>query len=217
MLRGSQRSAPTGSALWIVVLALIFIGAISLAIPPAPFEVEKEFERGYLVGHSRFSDRLAEQLVAGGYTYLAIDLTHARLDHGEDAVWREHLRSVASRRLPIWGWVDVTRNPEHAQGVARGVKLAGLFVAGRGAVQVAEELRGVTRSDLRIVPVVRLGVAQAVEGEFAVALTDKEFVANQGRFDLPILIADQLDAAAIRAAREAAGRHYLVAGIAIPD
>jgi hypothetical protein len=217
MVGGWKRNVPTGGTLWIVVLALIFVGAIAFAIPPAPFDIDPDVERGFLVGHSRFSDQLAEQLVNGGYTYLAIDLTQAPLERGEDTFWRRHFRHVASRRLPIWGWVDVSRGSEHARDVVRSVNLAGLFVAGRDAAETARELRGDTREDFRVVPVVRLGSAPPQEGGYAVAMTEKEFVANQGRFDLPILIADQLDAAAIRAAREAADGHYLVAGIAIPD
>jgi hypothetical protein len=218
MLGGSRRIAKAGATVWIVVLAVIFLGAITFAIPPAPFDFDKNVERGFLVGHSRFSDQLAEQLVSGGYTYLAIELTRARLEHGDDTFWREHFKAVASRRLPIWGWVDVSKGSGHAQSVVRSVNLTGLFVAGRDAVQVARELRSVTRDDLRIVPVIRFGAVLPQEGElFAVALTEKDFVANQGRFDLPILIADQLDAAAIRTAREASDGDYLVAGVAIPD
>lgn len=217
MVGGWKRNLPTGGTFWIVVLSLIFVGAIAFAIPPAPFEIRMDVERGFLVGHSRFSDQLAEQLVAGGYTYLAIDLTQARLERGEDTFWRRHFRHVASRRLPIWGWVDVSRGSEHARNVVRSVNLAGLFVAGRDAAQVARDLAGGMRDDFRIVPVVRFGAAQPEEGDFAVALTEKDFVANQGRFDLPILIADELDAAGIRAAREAASGDYLVAGVAIPE
>ncbi|MHC4135626.1 MAG: hypothetical protein ACYS0K_11645 [Planctomycetota bacterium] len=222
MLGGSRRSVPTGGTFWIVVLALIFVVAIAFAIPPAPFDIDRNVERGILVGHSRFSEKLAEQLVNDGYTYLAIELTQARLEHGDDTFWRRHFQNVDRRRLPIWGWVDVSQGPEHARNVVHkvnqvGLKLAGLFVAGRDAVQVARELRGDTRNGFRIVPVVRLGAVQPQEGEFAVALTGKDFVANQGRFDLPVLIADRLDATAIRAAREAADGHYLVAGVAIPE
>ena len=208
---------PTGATFWIVVLALIFVGAIVFAIPPAPFDVDTSVERGILVGHSRFSDRLAEQLVSGGYTYLAIDLTQARLDRGEDTFWRRHFRDVAARRLPIWGWVDVSAGPEHARGVVRSVNLAGLFVSGRDAVKVARDLRGERREDFRVVPVVRFGAAPSQEGVFAVAMTEKEFVAHGDEFDLPVLIAHQMDAGAVRAAREAAVGNYLVAGIAIPD
>jgi len=217
MLGGSRRNATTGAAVWIVVLAVIFLGAITFAIPPAPFDIDKNVERGFLVGHSRFSEQLAEQLVSGGYTYLAIELTQARLERGDDTFWRRHLDDVALRRLPIWGWVDVSKGSGHAQSVVRSVNLTGLFVAGRDAVQVARELSSVTRDDFRVVPVIRFGAEQPQEGEFAVALLEKDFVANQGRFDLPILIADQLDAAAIRAAREASDGRYLVAGVAIPD
>lgn len=216
MVGGWKRPVPTGGTFWVVVLSLVFVGAIAFAIPPAPFEIDPGVERGYLVGHSRFSDPLAEQLVGDGYTYLAIDLTQARLESGEDTFWRRHFRDVASRRLPIWGWVDVSRGSAHAKDVVRNVNLAGLFVAGRNAVQAAQEIRGQVRDEFRIVPVVRLGAAPP-EGEFAVAMTGEEFVANQDRFDLPVLVADQLDAAAIRAAREAAAGDYLVAGIAVPD
>lgn len=217
MLREPRRGVPTGGARWIVALAVVFIGAIAFAIPPAPFDVDRTFERGFLVGHARFSDQLAEQLVGDGYTYLAIDLTQARLDRGEDTFWRQHFRHVAARRLPIWGWVDVGERPAHAREVVRAIRLAGLFVCGRDAVEVARDLEGVTREGFRVVPVIRLGAAQPPEGEFAVAMTLQEFVADQDRFDLPVLIADQLAADAVRAAREAAGGHYLVAGVAIPD
>ncbi|MHC5050062.1 MAG: hypothetical protein ACYTGK_05560 [Planctomycetota bacterium] len=91
MVGGWKRNLPTGGTFWIVVLSLIFVGAIAFAIPPAPFEIRKDVKRGFLVGHSRFSDQLAEQLVNGGYTYLAIDLTQARLERGEDTFWRQHL------------------------------------------------------------------------------------------------------------------------------
>lgn len=217
MLAGSRRKVPTGATFWIVVLALVFVGAIAFAIPPAPFAVDKSFERGFLVGHSRFSDRLAEQLVAGGYSYLAIDLTQARLDRGVDTFWRRHFRDVAARRLPIWGWVDVSKGPQHARAVARSVNLAGLFVSGRDAAKVAADLRGERRDDLRVVPVVRFGAPSPQDGEYAVTMTEPEFLAHQGECDLPVLIAHQLDAGALRAAREAATGDYLVAGIAVPD
>jgi len=208
---------PGGATFWIVVLALIFVGAIAFAIPPAPFDVDKSVERGFLVGHSRFSDRLAEQIVSDGYTYLAIDFTQARLDRGEDTFWRRHFRDVKSRRLPIWGWVDVSQGPEHARAVLRSVNLAGLFVSGRDAVKVARDLRGESREDFRVVPVVGFDAAPSQDGLFAVAMTEKDFVANGDEFDVPILIAHQLDAGAVRAAREAADGSYLVAGIAIPE
>jgi len=213
---------PTGATLWIVVLALFFVGAIVFAIPRAPFDVDQSVERGFLVGHSRFSDRLAEQLVSGGYTYLAIDLTEARLDRGEDTFWRRYVRVVTDRRLPIWGWMGVSAGPEHVRGVVRivnrrKVKFAGLFVSGRDAVRVARDLRGEIREDFRVVPVVPLDAAPSQEGLFAVAMTEKDFVAYGDEFDLPVLIAHQMDAGAVRAAREAAAGNYLVAGIAIPD
>lgn len=216
MVGGWKRTVPTGGTFWVVILSLIFVGAIAFAIPPAPFEIDPSVERGYLVGHSRFSDQLAEQLVGDGYTYLAIDLTRARLERGEDTFWRRHFRHVAARRLPIWGWVDVSGGTAHASDIVRSVNLAGLFVVGGNAVEAAQELRGRVRDDFRIVPVVRFGTTPP-EGEFAVAMTEKEFVADQDRFDLPILLADQLDASAIRAARGAADGDYLVARIAVRD
>ena len=234
MLGGSRRNAKTGATFWIVVLAVIFLGAITFAIPPAPFDIDKNVERGFLVGHSRFSEQLAEQLVNDGYTYLAIELTQARLDHGDDTFWRRHFQNVDRRRLPIWGWVDVSQGPEQARSVIEDHdmrRLAGLFVAGRDAAPVAQDLRrwlewkltGDARKDFRIVPVVRFGAEQPQKGD-AVALTEKDFVANQQKLALepdggflPILIDDQLDAAAIRAAREASDGRYLVAGVAIPD
>jgi hypothetical protein len=220
MLGGSRRNVPTGATFWIVVLALIFVGVSAFAIPPAPFDVDKSVECGFLVGHSRFSVRLAEQLVSGGYTYLAIDLTQARLDRGEDTFWRPYVREVKDRRLPIWGWVGVSAGPEHARGVVeylRSVNLAGLFVSGRDAVKVARDLRGRVREDFRVVPVVPFDAAPSQDGLFAVAMTEKEFVAHGDEFDLPVLIAHQMDAGAVRATREAAAGNYLVAGIAIPD
>lgn len=209
---GTPKPAPrAGSGLHVTVLAVVMLGAMAFAIPPAPIKTTKDgFERGLLVSHMRFSDLMAEQIANNGYTYLAIDVTLA--DTSRDALWRAHLDVVESRRFDVWGYCDLRgEGEEQARAIVRSLNLAGLFVYGPDAVRQAAALRR-ERAGLRVVPIVRPGGAPP-KGEHAVALDRSAFVATDAK--LPVLIADQLDAAAVADARKQAKGSYLIADVAI--
>ena len=214
MLGGLNRAIPSGSAPLIGVLAAIFVCAIAFKVPPSHIEVpDVGAQRGFLLGVSRFSDRFAEQLGRYGYNYIAIDFTKASLD--KDAIWRKHLEMVSQRRFPVWGWVEVRSDAGlvHARAVLDNLKLAKLFVYGPDAVAAADEL-----GDPRVIPVVRTKDKRPDdERDYAVVMTPAEFRSDGNNVALPILIADQLDAAGIHAARAAVDGDYLVAGVAILD
>ncbi|MHC4548669.1 MAG: hypothetical protein ACYTEZ_07810 [Planctomycetota bacterium] len=220
MLGGLRKTVPTGSGPWVAVLAVVFLFSMAFAIPAAPIEVEPEVKaqrvrRGFLVGASLISERLAEQLGREGYTYLAIDLTRARLDREE--LWRTHFDRIAKRRFALWGWVDVRDGLEQARGVVRSLNLEGLYVYGPDAAAAARTLARVAPQGIAILPVLRLQDAAPPDETYAMAMRPEEFAARAGEYDWPVLLADQLDAAGIEAACAKVGGNYLVVGIAIVD
>ena len=70
MLSAGSRS--TGSPVLIGLLTIVTLGAMVLAIPPSSIKGDRG---GYLVRHSRFDERLVEQIAGQGYGYLVLDLS----------------------------------------------------------------------------------------------------------------------------------------------
>ncbi|MHC4338863.1 MAG: hypothetical protein ACYSX0_01435 [Planctomycetota bacterium] len=216
MSGAASDSGPRGTLYLVTLCTLVFLGAMAFAVPSAPIETSVTgARRGYLVGHSRFSESMAAQIARNGYSFLAVDLTNARLE-GE-ALWAEHFRSVGARRFPTWGWVDLQRGTGDLEKRIRALNLAGVFLYGPGAQQAAELLRA-AHGGLTVFPVVRfrdLGPADA--GECAVAMEFEEFLENAADEAFPVLIADQLDLEQIEDARAAAAGDYLIARVAVLD
>jgi hypothetical protein len=209
-------SGPGGTLCLVTLCTVVFLGAMAFAVPSAPIETSATGAlRGYLVGHSRFSESMAAQIARNGYSFLAVDLTSARLD-GE-ALWADHIRSVGARRFPTWGWVDLKRGQGDLEKRIRALNLAGVFLYGPGARHAAERLRA-ANGGLTALPVVRfrdLGPANA--GDCAVAMEYEEFLENASEEKFPVLIADQLDLEQIEDARAAAAGNYLIARVAVLD
>ena len=207
MLSAGSRS--TGSPFLIGLATVVILGAMVLAIPPASIKGDRG---GYLVRHSRFGERLVEQIAGQGYGYLVLDLSGARLD--DDALWRKHLEGVDRRRFPVWGWIDERTGASSARELVKDQKLAGLFVYGADALSRARALRG-AKPDLKVIPVLAFGDPRPEEGAFAVAMNHERFLAGAGGVPLPVLIADQLDAARIETARAAIDGDYVVARVTL--
>jgi len=209
-------SGSRGTLCLVTICTIVFLGAMVFAVPSAPIETSVTGAlRGYLVGHSRFSESMAAQIARNGYSFLAVDLTNARLE-GE-ALWADHFRSVGARRFPTWGWVDLKRGTGDLEKRIRALNLAGVFLYGPGAEQVAEQLRA-AHGGLTVLPVVRfrdLGPADA--GDTAVAMEHREFLENASGEKFPVLIADQLNLEQIEDARAAAPGDYLIARVAVLD
>jgi len=209
------RSAPLVAA-----LTIAFLAAIAVALPDPPIPVPSiDAERGLLVRHSQLSAAIAEQAARHGYTYLAVDVTTARF--GDEEFWTGHMKDIAGRQCPVWAWVDLARfgkrgdGLEHARTALRSLSLAGLFVAGPGAPEAAEALRGRQRH-LRILPVLAHGERMPAEGRCAVVTDDparmKEIAASG---HVPVLLATRLEPGRVADVRDAAEGDYLVAEIPV--
>ncbi len=211
MLGGFQAPAPRRSAALVTGLTILALGAMAAAIPPARLTPQVTgVERGYLVSGAGYSDMMAELLNGNGYTYMAIDLTRAKLRGGE--IWRVQFDEV-SRIFPVWGWVDVRGGAEQARNVAASLPLSGLFLYGATPMD-AEAVRAV-KPGLRVVPVVLAGETWSGKGDTAVALPPERFDAEAAQVRMPVLLGAFLDVAAIEAARARATGDYLVCSIAI--
>ncbi len=211
MFGSSTQPSARGTPALVAGLTILALAAMATAIPPARLTPEVTgVERGFLVSGASFSDMMAELLNGNGYTYMAIDLTRARLDAGE--IWRVQFDEV-SRIFPVWGWVDVRGGAEQARNVAASLPLSGLFLYGARSADV-EAVRA-AKPGLRVVPVVRAGESWAGEGEVAVALPPERLTEASDR--LPVLLADLLDEAAIDAARAKVSGNYLVCPIPTLD
>ncbi len=210
MFGGSTQPSARGTPAMVAGLTILALAAMAIAIPPARLTPKVTgFERGVLVSGASFSDMLAELLNGNGYTYMAIDLTHARLGAGE--IWRVQFDEV-SRIFPVWGWVDARSGAEQARNVAAALPLSGLFVYGAKPGDL-EAVRA-AKPGLRVVPVVRAAGSRPGEGDVAVALPPERFPAEAG---LSVLLADRLDEAAIDALRAKAPGDYLICSIPILD
>lgn len=200
---GALKIPRPGSAPVITVLALVLLGAIAFAIPPAPLEGGSG---GLLVTHSQISEALAETSAQAGYSFLVIDLYAAALD-GPAALWVDHLDRVRRRRYPVWGWIDGRTDFERAARMIRSLPLSGLYVY--DAPELADALRTVKRGFpiVLAVPFER----RAGHEEAAVVMDLETFVQNVGLVRHPVLRAHGLDDAHVREAREAAGGDCVVA------
>jgi len=194
----------------IVVLAVVIVAAMAFAVPPAPIEIGDA--GAYLIGQGRLSAQLADQLSRSNYGALVIDFTG--VDLGESALWRSHFAAVDQRGYPIWGWVDLNGGVEQARAVARGEKLARLYVYGPDAVAVAAML---DKPSLRVVPVLRPNDAKP-DGEYAVVVDLERFLEGVEGAATTVLRAGSLGVDEIDEARaHAAGTSFVVARIAIAD
>jgi hypothetical protein len=197
------RTAPV-----ILGLAVVILAAMAFAVPPAPIPAGDN--GAYLIGHGRLSAQLADQLSRSDYAALVIDFTGANLD--EDALWRPHFRAVDRRGFPIWGWVDLADGTAQARAVARSEKLAGLYVYGPDAVDVAESL---DRPNLKVIPVIGADDA-APSGDYAVVVSLDDFLAGKSGDAVAVLAAATLNLPDIERARAAAdGRRLVIARIAL--
>lgn len=225
------QSAPRSAAALVTGLTILALGAMAAAIPPARLTPGVTgVERGYLVGGASFSDMMAELLNGNGYTYMAIDLTRAKLRAGE--IWRVQFDEV-SRIFPVWGWIDVRGGTGQARNVAASLPLSGLFLFG-AKPEDADAVRA-AKPGLRVVRVVTefeavpkssvVGPGRGTTGpvygdhavEMAVTLSPEQFAEKAGQVHLPVLLADLLDEAAIDAARAKAPGDYLVCSVPILD
>ncbi len=213
----STSHAPAGasSGPMIAGLTVAVLAAMAFAIPEAPIAIRQaEVPRGYVIGHRQFSSALAEVIAREGYNVLVLDLGTASL--GEEALWPEQLNRVASRRYPVWGWLDPATAVTCAETLLRALSLAGVLVHGPDAVAHANALRGV-RPGLRILPVVRWGAPLPADGEYVVAMDAATFARHAGEVALPLLIADQLSHAQIDAALQAVKGGCFVSKVALLD
>ncbi|MHC4450624.1 MAG: hypothetical protein ACYS0E_10905 [Planctomycetota bacterium] len=186
------RSAPLIAGLVIVALA-----ALALALPPAPIALQDGTGGvGALQAAGIFSDGMAEQNAADGYGYLALDLTRASDDR--DAFWRQQLELVASRRYPVWGWIDIDRAAASVEQLVGSLQLAGVYVYGKGASKSADALRA-SRPGLTVIAVHRRGEGDASKDAIALDI-DSYLNSSRDEFARPVLVADQLEAGEIREA-----------------
>jgi len=195
----------------IVGLTIVFLGAMAFAIPEPAIEKRAQARGGYLVGKGQLSDVLAEQKASEGYAYFAVDLTGATVGK-PPAHWVNHLNRTAGRRFPIWGWLDTRGGIDAAAEVLHGIQLAGLYVWGPDSRAFAAALRA-KKPGLEILPVLREGESPAAGEACAIALSAEAFPGD-GRAR-PVLIAGQLDYAAIEAARSRATGDYLIATVPV--
>ncbi len=204
-----------GSGPLIAALTIALLAAMAFAIPESPIALPNAtVPRGYVIGHRHFSSALAEVIARQGYNLLVLDLATARL--GAGALWPDQLHRVASRRYPVWGWLDPAATATPAEQLLRSLNLAGVLVHGRNAVAQAQVLRQV-RPGLRIVPVVKWGATPPTEGEYAVAMDAPTFALHASEHALPLLVADQLDHAAIDAALARVEGGCFVSRVALLD
>jgi hypothetical protein len=214
MLRETSNPFRTGRTAPVILgLAVVILAAMAFAVPPAPIPAGDN--GAYLIGHGRLSAQLADQLSRSDYAALVIDFTGANLD--EDALWRSHFRAVDRRGFPIWGWVDLDGALERggidqARAVARSEKLAGLYVHGPDAVDVAASL---DRPNLKVIPVIGADDAPP-RGEHAVVVGLDAFLAGEPGDAVAVLDAAGLSLPEIERARAAAdGRRLVIARIAL--
>jgi len=187
-------------------LLILILGAIALALPPAPIVRQGDSAGiGALHAAGLFSDGLAEQHAANGYGFLALDITGASNDR--DALWRKELETVAARRFPVWAWIDVARAGEAEEKLLGSLPISGVFLYGADAENHAALLSAV-RSRLKTVVVPPLGRG---DPQTDAVLVDYEtyLEVSEDEFARPVLIADQLGAAevgnAVAHARKIAG------------
>ena len=185
------------SATLIGGLVVVALAAISLAVPPAPIELQDGSDGiGSLEASSQFSDGLSEQNAANGFGYLALDLTGVTSERR--SFWRQQLDLLAARRYPVWGWVDTGRLLSGEAQLIDSLQLAGVYLYGAGAPARAAALRN-ARSDLTVIVVQSRGKGDPQVD--AIALDLESYLASSaGDFARPVLIADQLGEGDVRSA-----------------
>jgi len=200
-----SNTAPLVGGLLILVLA-----AIAMALPPAPIATQEGTAGlGTLESPGLFSAGMAEQNAAGGYGFLALDVTHAKLE--QNSLWRTELDLVAKRRFEVWGWVNLARATESPEKLFGALNFAGIYLFGPDAVMAAASLSGASAAKGRpVIPVVAKGALLPTDIECAVLVDLDTWLNSDGEIKHPILIADQLSEAdvfeAIEHARELAGK-----------
>ncbi|MHC4940658.1 MAG: hypothetical protein ACYTHK_17085 [Planctomycetota bacterium] len=185
------------SAPLIAGLVIITLAALALALPPAPIALQENTAGvGALQAAGLFSDGMAEQNAANGYGYLALDLTGVSDDR--DAFWRQQLELVASRRYPVWGWIDLDRASVSEDKLIGSLQLTGVYLKGADASSRAKALRA-ARPDLTVIAVHKRGKGDPKTD--AITLDIESYLnSSAGEFARPVVVADQLEAGEIREA-----------------
>jgi len=189
-------------------LVVVMLAAIAIALPPSPIHIEADRGGvGSLESASLFSDGIAEQNAAAGFGFLALDLS--RVSTNADALWRQQLELLSSRRLPIWGWVDTSRcNAEFLQ-LINDLPFAGIYVFGEDAAVHVEKLQSMRASRPVIAVAQAMGLVGGATGGLAdgdpktnaVMLNLEQYLASTaGQYAHPVLVADQLSAAQVETA-----------------
>jgi len=199
-----SNTAPVVGGLLILILA-----AIAMALPPAPIATQEGTGGlGTLESPGLFSAGMAEQNATGGYGFLVLDVTQAKLE--QHSLWRTELDLVAKRRFEVWGWVNLARASESHEKLFGSLNLAGIYLFGPDAVIAAASLSGASASRGRpVIPVVPAGTLRPTDIECGVLVDLDTWLNSDGEIKHPILIADQLSDAdvyeAIEHARQLAG------------
>ena len=207
MLSASQIAKSQSGAV-VGGLVVVMLAAIAIALPPSPILIDSSVSGvGSLESASLFSGGIAEQNAAHDFGYLAIDLSRVSTD--SDALWRQQLELLSSRRLPIWAWVDARRCSDSSRGsdanrggaeflqLLNDLPFAGMYVYGEGAAKHATQLR--TMRSGRPVIVVTQGIGDPKTN--AVMLDLEQYLASaSGQYAHPVLVADQLTAAQVETA-----------------
>ena len=193
------------------LLAVLFLGAVAVAVPEAPFTIETDQARGVLVSHAEVGPQLAEQYAGSGYSYFAVDVTGAEL--GRHDLLAGYMKTTAQRGFSLFAWIDANIGAEAAQARLDLYGFAGLFLYGNQAGNVAESLRGDSRNAGLSIRVVHHRRKAPVDAS-CVAYPAQEFPGNG--VEMPVLIAEQLGETDIDAARAKAKGGYLVARASLP-
>ncbi|MGQ0613209.1 MAG: hypothetical protein ACT4PV_05670 [Planctomycetaceae bacterium] len=206
---------PKGASRVIAGLAVLFLGAIAFAIPPAPIEIRVKERRGYVESFSRFSDRLADLLAGDGYSFLALELQGA--PGGEAAFWKEQLERVQKRRFKVWGWLPASMELARARELVLMLQLEGLLVYGPGSGTTAASAAS-WKPGLKVLEVVdekdpraadAACVAVSPEG-FAAAGDRPAGASATGRAPMRVLKASSLTALQLRELRAKATGDYVI-------
>lgn len=211
MFGNSIKVQRTGPGPAIAGLAILFLGAVAVAVPEAPFMIETDQARGVLVSHAEVGPQLAEQYAGAGYSYFAVDVTGAEL--GRDGLLAGYMKTTAQRGFSLFAWIDARIGAEAAQARLDLYGFSGLFLYGNQAGAVAESLRGDSRNaglSIRVVHHRKKAPANAA----CVAFPAQEFPGDG--VEMPVLIAEQLAESDIEAARAKANGGYLVARASLP-
>ncbi|MHC4956534.1 MAG: hypothetical protein ACYTGZ_22060 [Planctomycetota bacterium] len=213
----SSQTAPL-----VVGLVVLALGAIAMALPPAPITTTEGSEQlGILQSSGLFSSDMAEQNASNDFGYLAVDVSSAELD--ADSLWRRELDVVARRRYTVWGWIDTRRAGDNEAAMMQSLGLEGYYLYGPDAVARAKTLR-VANPQAKVIPVLPASAMRPEGGEYAVTVDLKTWLASDGEIDRPVLLAAQLSEAdvvkAVEHARDIASEDgskptLLIARIAI--